>query len=139
MGSCSLDCDTAFWEVVVGKNPSGLKIGVKRFQPKKPSPLTGELDPKSGDAWILEGVELNEGDVIGVCWDQTDLPMLSFCRNGEFLSSGAITRIRPSNDLYPAISLSQDTTCEVIFNGDSFIKASPLPKFKMIVCATSLI
>ena len=31
IGSCALDCDTAYWEVVAGSNPAGLKIGIKRY------------------------------------------------------------------------------------------------------------
>mmetsp|Transcript_3985 Transcript_3985/g.4067 ORF Transcript_3985/g.4067 Transcript_3985/m.4067 type:complete len:199 (-) Transcript_3985:76-672(-) len=139
LGSCMLDCDTAFWEVVVGKNPEGLKIGIKRFNAKKKTPLTGELDSKAEDAWYLENFKYQEGDVIGVCWDQTDLPMVSFCHNGELVGTGAINRIRPSIDLFPAVSLANGATCEVIYNGDNFIKAPPSNKFKMIVCASSLI
>lgn len=139
IGSCTLDCDTAFWEIVVGKNPEGLRIGIKRYNAKKKAPLTGALDTKSDDAWYLEDIKYQEGDVIGVCWDQTDLPMVSFCHNGVLLGTGAINRIRPSIDLYPAISLQNGATCEVIFDGESFMKAPPSNKFKMIVCATSLI
>eukprot|EP01041_Mallomonas_annulata_P003620 gene3620-7201_t len=139
LGSCTLDCDTAFWEVIVGKNPQGVKIGVRRYNAKKPTQITGELDNKAENAWYLEGANLVEGDVIGICWDQTDLPMLSFTHNGNMMTSGAITRIRPSNDLWPAVSLQQGSTCEVIFDGDGFVKKPPSSKFSMIVCATSLI
>ena len=142
LGSCSLDCDTAFWEVRVGKNPQGLRIGVKRVNMKKPPPLDGTLDGTGeGDSpsWCLSDVTLKEGDSIGVCWDQTDLPMLSFCHNGELLMQGSINRIRPANDICPAVSLEGDSTCQLFFDGKYFSKPPPSSKFSMIVCATSLI
>ena len=31
IGSCPLDCDTGYWECVVGEDPDGLQIGIKRY------------------------------------------------------------------------------------------------------------
>jgi hypothetical protein len=142
IGSCSLDCDTAFWEVRVGKNPAGVRIGVKRVNVKKPPPLDGLLDGNGegeSPSWCLTDVDLVEGDIIGVCWDQTDLPMVSFCRNGDMMFEGAITRIRPANDVCPAVSIDEGSTCDIVFDGEHFRKPPPSAKFSMIVCATSLI
>ena len=146
LGSCHLDCDTGYWEVVVGKNPEGLNIGVKRFNPKKPVSLDGYIDGKSNDtsapSWCLDKsmVDLKEGDVVGICWDQTDLPMVSFSVNGEYNPMrGSINRIRPANDVCPAVSVTNGATCELIFDGRQFKKSPPSSKFTMIVCATSLI
>lgn len=142
IGSCALDCDVAYWEVRVGKQPENVRIGIKRFNPKKGPSLNGQLE-ESGESedpsWCLTGVELKPGDVVGVCWDQTDLPMLSFCVNGTQLMQGSVNRIRPSNDIYPAVSVSDGAECEIVFDGNHFWKAPPSSKFKMIVCATSLI
>ncbi len=87
IGSCPLDCDTAYWEVKVGDNPPGLRVGVRRFNKKKPSDLNGSLseqaDAVAPDCWLFKGAsELKTGDVVGLYWDQTDLPMLSFAVNG---------------------------------------------------------
>lgn len=142
LGSCPLDCDTAFWEVKIGENPSGIKVGVKRYSPKTPVSLDTLLDDNGENqppSWSLSGVELKTGDIVGVCWDQTDLPMLSFLLNGVELPSNSINRVRPANDIYPAVSLTTGSTCEILFDGDHFIHPSSNPKFKMIVCATSLI
>eukprot|EP00600_Ochromonadales_sp_CCMP1393_P015849 CAMPEP_0175024254 /NCGR_PEP_ID=MMETSP0005-20121125/16345_1 /TAXON_ID=420556 /ORGANISM="Ochromonas sp., Strain CCMP1393" /LENGTH=182 /DNA_ID=CAMNT_0016282747 /DNA_START=27 /DNA_END=572 /DNA_ORIENTATION=+ len=122
IGSCCLDCDTAYWEVRVGKNPEGLKIGVKRF-PKKVGGklfehLDSEPDPNS-PAWCLSDTELKEDDVVSVYWDQTDLPMLSFAVNGEMVSY-AVTRIRPTVDIYPAVSIRDGSGCEVAFDERDF-------------------
>jgi hypothetical protein len=142
IGTCSLDCDTAYWEVVAGTNPAGLKIGIKRHNFKKKDALAAVLDGSQvGDcpSWILGGESLKEGDVIGVHWDQTDLPMLSFTKNGMFLEKESINRVRPAIDCVPAISLADDSSCQVIFDGNSFKQKAMGNKFKMIVCATNLI
>lgn len=143
IGSCALDCDTAYWEVVVGAIPAGLKIGIKRHNLKKqPSIEDGHLDGNTdgeSPSWILKDEKLQEGDVIGVHWDQTDLPMLSFTKNGDFLDRESINRVRPANDIVPAVSLQNGSTCQVIFDGNSFKQKPHGSRFKMIVCATNLI
>jgi hypothetical protein len=142
VGSCSLDCDTGYWEVHVGKNPNGIKIGVVRYNSKKPTSLE---EPMVGGgegvtpSWCLSETELKEGDVVGICWDQTDLPMLSFYINGNLNVTGSVTRIRPANEICPAVSVEEGSSCEIVFDGNHFLKPCPSSKFTMIVCATSLI
>jgi hypothetical protein len=142
LGSCPLDCDTAFWEVKIGDNPGGVRVGVKRYSPKAPVSLdtlldsNGETQPPS---WSLSGVEFKTGDVVGICWDQTDLPMLTFLLNGTPLLSNSINRVRPANDIYPAVSLENGSSCEIVFDGNHFTHGPHNSKFSMIVCATSLI
>jgi hypothetical protein len=152
LGSCPLDCDTAMWEVKLGSNPAGLTIGVKRYTAKKNKDEnilncaldnTSESEKKVQTSWYLDWkdlkVEPKEGDCIGVYWDQTDLPMVSFSLNGEMLHSASINRIRPSQDIHPAVSLKAGSTCDLIFDGDNFICPPKSKKFGSIVCATSLI
>ena len=92
IGSCCLECDVAMWEVIVGKNPEGLAIGVKKVMKKTAveldTTLDSEFDPNS-PSWSLSDTPLQEGDVVGVYWDQTDLPMLSFSVNGKMVSRGS--------------------------------------------------
>lgn len=141
IGSCCLDCDTAMWEVKVGKNPSGLSIGVKKYQKKTAvdfnSFMDSEHDPNSPN-WRLSDTPLKEGDVVGIYWDQTDLPMVSFSVNGEMVPF-CVTRIRPSNDIFPAVSVQEGSTCDVIFSGKDFKFPPRSKKFQMIICASSLI
>jgi len=152
LGSCALDCDTALWQVRVGAKPEGVRVGVKRYNTKKPSPLVGHLEggssPESllgaeneaSPSWTFKGRELKTGDVVGVYWDHTDLPMLSFTVNGEDIPEAAVMRIRPAIDIFPAVSLEGDgSSCELIFDEAYFVGQSKSSKFKMIVCATSLI
>jgi hypothetical protein len=147
LGSCPLDCDTARWEVVIGpaankEVASSIQVGVKRYNKKHPSNLNGSLETTSADAespsWLLTGAVLKEGDVVGVYWDQTDLPMLSFTLNGKSLPAASVNRIRPSGEIYPAVSLSSGT-CSMVFDDDHFRHPSIASKFKMIICSTSLI
>jgi hypothetical protein len=143
LGSCPLDCDTAYWEVKIGPNPANICLGVKRYNAKKAAPLTGTLlDNNPDDNFILKlptGTELKSGDVVGIFWDQTDLPMLSFALNGVDLPSASYTRIRPAQDITPAVSVCDGAICQFVFDGNHFTHPPKSCKFKMIVCATSLI
>lgn len=149
LGSCPLDCDTGYWEVKLHKNVSNVCVGVKRYNSKKPSPLTGSLSDGAnanssgeGDHFILKmpsHTPLKEGDIVGMYWDQTDLPMLSFTVNGNEVSSASFTRIRPAIDILPAVSVKDGGVCEFVFDGNHFTHPPKSNKFKMIVCATSLI
>ena len=135
MGSCPLECDTAYWEVMLGKNPENVKIGVVRFDPKtdkKPTPI-------SKDKWQLEDDSLKEGDVVGIHWDQTDLPMLSFTKNGDRITS-SVNRIRPSNNIYAAVELaSANASATLVFDGRFFDFEPLASKFGAIVSATNII
>lgn len=142
IASCALDCDVAYWEVVLGKNPSGVRVGIKRFDPKHPTSLDDTLEGNPAGAapsWVLEHADLHEGDVIGVRWDQTDLPMLSFLKNGKLLDMASINRVRPAVDVYPAVSVQKGSKAQVIFDQRGFKYPPTGTKFKMIVCATSII
>eukprot|EP01038_Epipyxis_sp_PR26KG_P004749 gene4749-6661_t len=146
IGSCSLECDTAMWEVKLLKNVENIRVGVKRCNKKVSSKsLNGGLDDElkdddSSPSWFFkEFSQAKVGDVVGVYWDQTDLPMLSFSLNGKMMDDSSVTRIRPSSDMYPAVSVKGDGECLLIFDGTNFSYPPISNKFKMIVCATSLI
>lgn len=150
VGSCSLDCDIAFWEIKVLKGADDVQIGLKKFSPKRPvsldGQLTGDNDGKgSAPQWALkreflpQGQKLKAGDVVGVHWDQTDFPMVCFTLNGTFLPNASITRIRPAQDIYPAVSVSGEGEVEARFAGGTFEHSPMASKFTPIVCATNLI
>lgn len=142
IGSCALDCDVAYFEVRIGsQNPAGTRVGLKRIS-KKQTDLSGFLDAEDSDnssqAWFFNNNNLKEGDVVGVYWDQTDLPMLSFTLNGVTCDNASIPRVRPAIDIYPAVSV-KDGNCEFIFHDEVFVHKPKSSKFRMIVCATNLI
>lgn len=150
VGSCSLDCDIAFWEVKLLREADSVQVGLAKFNPKRPVPLEGELtgdnDGKgAAPQWVLkreflpQGQKLQEGDVVGVHWDQTDFPMVCFTLNGVFLPNASITRIRPAQDIYPAVSVSGKGEAEARFAGGTFEFKPMASKFTPIVCATNLI
>ena len=144
LGSATLDCDTGFWEIRIGTNPSDVCVGVKKFVAKKPANLDGYLDDtpivdEDSPSWIFKGNEFKTGDVVGIFWDQTDLPMLSFSLNGNIIPEASILRIRPANDIVPAISLKEGSSCEMIFDGSHFIHPPKSSKFQMIISAKSLL
>lgn len=136
-----MDCDVAYFEVKIGRNnPHCTKVGVKKGN-KKNMDLSGFLEQVEGSespSWVFDYPDLKEGDVVGVHWDQTDLPMLSFTLNGIEFTQAAITRVRPAQDIFPAVSMKAGS-CELIFDEDGFLHKPKSSKFKMIVCATSLI
>lgn len=143
IGSCPLEGDTATWQVKVGDSPQNICVGIKRYNKKKPCSLNDGLvdaeNHQESPAWFLKNAGLKKGDVVGVYWDQTDLPMLSFSLNGQLLVDMSVMRIRPANDIYPAVSVSGDGNCEIIFDEDQFLHPPISSKFKMIICASSLI
>ena len=65
-----------YWEVLIGKQPQGQRIGVRRYNPKEPVSLDKFLED---DAWYMRCDDCVSGDVVGVYWDQTDFPMLGIC------------------------------------------------------------
>ena len=145
LGSSMLDCDIGYWEVTVGKNPKACQVGIKRFVKKKPTSLNSVLkvDEKDNTGWILDvgklDDKLKEGQVIGIHWDQSDLPMVSFTVDGKLHPNASISRIRPSIDLYPAVSVTDGATAELAFNEEAFQKKPWASKFRMIVSATNML
>lgn len=139
LGSMALECDSAYFEVVLKEQPQGLRIGLKRYSDKQPVSLDGVLNDDE-DAWYCKHDNLQVDDIIGILWDQTDFPMLSFTRNGEPLHKHSIARVRPANNVYPAISLDVGSRCSVAFMDEDFKCPPPnRQKFRAIVGATSLI
>lgn len=148
LGSCHLDCDCAYWEIKIGKkgcnDNSKILIGVKRYKDIKVQTATKILDQcfaeDSTDCWYLKSEEYKSGDVIGIYFDQTDLPILSFSLNGVKLSDDtSIFRIRPSCDLVPAVSLEEGCSVDVIFDENAFNYPPANSKFRGIICSSSII
>jgi hypothetical protein len=158
IGSCPLDCDVGRWEVEILKNITNTKqiqIGIKRFYKHIPTEhLNQTMDqtnqpPNASNETISyflsdNSLTLKENDVIGVYWDLTDLPMLQFTLNGNLLFNTSVNRIRPSNDMFIAVSLDGQLTnntgsCKVLFAQKEFHHPPIASKFKMVICSTKLI
>lgn len=149
LGSCMLDCDMAYWEVKINTKPENIKIGIKRYDPTKDTDMDNPQSIKESylddsttteDAWYYKDINiLKEGDIIGIHWDQTDLPMLSFTRNGVYNNDTSILRIRPANNIFPAISIKGEGSCDVIFDESVFTHKPKSSRFGMILCSSNLI
>lgn len=159
LGSCPLDCDTARWEIHIVDGITStdqIQIGIKRFYKHVPAEHLNRTLEQANQAnssqttnetisYYLsdQSLVLKENDVIGVYWDLTDLPMLQFTLNGELLASASINRIRPSNDMYVAVSLDGSKATrgkfKVVFNDKDFRYPAIASKFRMIICSTKLI
>ena len=139
IGSCALDCDTGYWECLIGKNTSCINIWIKKYS--KNDSLNEVLNNTGEGTWLFDMSKrpLKEGDVVGLYWDQTALPMLSFSLNGEPVPECSINRVRPAVDVYPAVSVDQDASVKIIFNSSHFKFPPKSKKFSMIICATQLI
>lgn len=169
LSSCMLEADIAYWEMVIPARPANgaltekVMVGVSRFMKnQKETPI---LDTPIDFAAVDEGgdnsalvkshptlqvpfwgmpvsIPSNEKDtVIGVHFDQTDLPMLSFTVNDELQLSKSINRIKPSQNLYVSVSIPQgyEDECIVIFD-DAHFKGKPAAnKFGPLICSSSLI
>ena len=142
IGSCMLDCDTAYFEIKILSvtGGDGVRGGVKRYYPKQSNNLNELLDANHPDspAWYLSGKTLKDGDVIGIYWDQTDLPMLSFTLNGKEVFENNVNRIRPSGDVFPAVSV-ENSTCQFVFDEKLFSFPPKSKKFRQIICSMSII
>lgn len=143
LGSCPLDCDTGRWEITINKDALSVEVGVMRFKKGCNADLSKSLSDYQGNdiapAWILDSKLYKEGDVVGVYWDQTDIPMVSFTVNGKLIADAAVMRIRPSTDVYAAVSVRNRGEALVSFDESGFKHPPISSKFKMIICSTSLI
>jgi len=143
LGSCALDCDSAYWEILIKSNASNIQIGLVRYDPKNNKQKGGptELDYKMDLNQKDKKVNLNDGDVIGIKWDQTDMPMVVFTINGKTINHASITRVRPSINIYPAVLLEDggNGACDLIFSRSLFKFKPESPKFDQIICAKSII
>jgi hypothetical protein len=89
----------------------------------------------------MRKVEVQDGDVVGVAIQQSDLPMVQFFHNSEPLYDIAVNRFRGT--VYPAVCLpkSSEETLQVtaVLLEDRFQQMSPAAKFGPIIVARSIV
>ena len=139
LGSCALDCDSAYWEVKIKSNAKSVRIGLVRYDPKNKGSPPKDLDYKMDLNHKDTKENLKAGDVVGIKWDQTDMPMVVFTINGKIINHAIITRIRPSINIYPAVLLEDGGECDLLFARSLFRFKPESPKFDQIICAKSII
>ena len=90
----------------------------------------------------MRKVDLQNGDVIGVAVQQSDLPMVQFQLNGEPLHISAINRFRGT--VYPAVCLSEEAKREqlevrLVVDEADFQSPIPNPRFVPLMVARSIV
>lgn len=90
----------------------------------------------------MRRIDVENGDVIGVAVQQSDLPMVQFSLNGELLHISAINRFRGM--VYPAIHLPEseaglDVEALLVVDGQEFKHTSPGNRFVPLMVARSIV
>jgi hypothetical protein len=146
-----LEQDAAYWEWHISlparKHVETILFGVTS---KKDRTFYQELAGKEmeegvsseeyGTQW-MRTVEVQNGDVVGVAVQQSDLPMLQFFHNGDPLYDISVNRFKGT--VYPAICLpksaEEDLEVTAVLMEDKFEHMSPAAKFGPIIVARSIV
>ena len=100
----------------------------------------------NGTDWMRK-IEVQDGDVVGVAVQQSDLPMVQFLLNGEVLHESAINRFRGT--VYPSLYLPKvaitsesesesSVTVDLVLDEAKFQQMSPGPRFGPVIVARSI-
>lgn len=90
----------------------------------------------------MRSVDIEDGDVVGVAVQQSDLPMIQFTLNGEPLHISAINRFRGT--VYPAIylpisALDKDLQVTLVVEENEFKHQSPGGRFGPLIVARNIV
>lgn len=88
----------------------------------------------------MRKVEVQNGDVVGVAVQQSDLPMLQFFHNGEPMYDISVNRFRGT--VYPSICLpksAKELQVTAVLLESNFAHMSPAAKFGPIIVARSIV
>eukprot|EP00298_Acanthocystis_sp_HF-20_P029054 c7920_g1_i1.p1 GENE.c7920_g1_i1~~c7920_g1_i1.p1 ORF type:complete len:198 (-),score=80.46 c7920_g1_i1:47-640(-) len=121
--SAILHQDSAYWEVHITK-PGGISIGV--------CPKNGSLTTSSLASWGVS--DLQKGDVVGICFQQSYFPMLTFFVNQKPVEEKGIDKVK--GEVAPAIYLQDNAEVEFHFTD---LKYSPPPKCFPVIIARDMI
>lgn len=128
--------DRAYWEwkVRVGNKPSAnapsLMFGVSNKRNSKFYEILAEstVPPdKHGTKFMCSLSNLQDGDVVGVVVQQSELPMVQMYLNNEIVQGGQIGRFRGT--IFPSIFLppGSESSATFLYAEDQFIHGPPLP------------
>lgn len=86
-------------------------------------------------------MEVENGDVVGVAVQQSDLPMIQFYLNGEPLHDRAVNRFRGT--VYPAVCLPKSVSgklkVHLVLEERCFKQRSPGDRFGPVIVARSIV
>lgn len=110
LGGCSLQQDRAYFEARITKTDGSFQVGIANRRAHKDKPL-GD-DPNL--SWVFQShPKLAVGDVIGVAYDQADMPCLNFFHNGKLMQNERLVGMK--GEVYPAVSVSGGAQLSVNF------------------------
>jgi hypothetical protein len=87
----------------------------------------------------MRKIEIQQGDIIGVAVQQSDLPMVQFLKNGEPLHELSINRFRGA--VYPSIHLPKghdDLNVLMVLKEAKFKHMSPNARFGPLIVARNI-
>lgn len=133
LAAAMLEQDAAYWEIVVGQAGT-IAAGVSQRQAKDALGATlGDGKASFGSLW--GALELQAGDVLGVCLGLSDYPMLTYYLNGSLLDERAVDRVK--GDVYPAVSVADGA--EVTFLFTDFKQSPPSSRFDPVMIAREIL
>ncbi|CAJ1938322.1 unnamed protein product [Cylindrotheca closterium] len=128
-------CDTIMFGVTSKKN--------RGFYEELEDKILGEEGVSSqhtGTNWMRK-VEVENGDVVGVAVQQSDLPMVQFYLNAEPLHDRAVNRFRGT--VYPAVCLPKSVSgrlkVHLVLEESNFKQRSPGERFGPVIVARSIV
>eukprot|EP00579_Thalassiosira_antarctica_P006083 CAMPEP_0201888534 /NCGR_PEP_ID=MMETSP0902-20130614/27864_1 /ASSEMBLY_ACC=CAM_ASM_000551 /TAXON_ID=420261 /ORGANISM="Thalassiosira antarctica, Strain CCMP982" /LENGTH=195 /DNA_ID=CAMNT_0048418815 /DNA_START=78 /DNA_END=665 /DNA_ORIENTATION=+ len=147
LADVAVEQDRAYWEwrVKIG-NPSDdsttLMFGVSNKRNAKFYEVLAEstVPPEKMGTKFMGSVSLNDGDVVGVVVQQSELPMIQFYVNGEIMDQddgGQVARFRGT--VFPSVYLPPGSaSATFLYSEDQFIHGPPSPDIDPLIAERSL-
>lgn len=95
--------------------------------------------PETNGTALMSKIKVSNGDIVGVCVQQSDLPMVQLFLNGEPLSDRSVNRFRGT--VYPSVFLPENEglSLRIVFNDTDFKKSPPSSRFSPVMVARGLV
>lgn len=147
LADVAVESERAYWEWQVRVvNPSeegtALMFGVSGKRNPKFYEILAEstVPPEKHGTKFMGSVSLNDGDVVGVVVQQSEIPMIQFYLNGEIVDQegGKVARFRGT--VYPSIYLPPGSAifATFLYREDQFVHGSPIPGCGPLLAERSL-
>ena len=144
LAEVSAEPDRAYWEwrVKVPNPPATLMFGVSNKRNAKFYEIMAEstVPPETqGTKFMCAVPNLNDGDVVGVAMQQSELPMIQLYLNGE-VCDAQVSRFRGT--VYPSVYVPQcdagSISATFLYRDDQFIHGPPSEGFETLIAERSL-
>lgn len=143
IGPTSIEQDSAYWEWQI-ELPAKQQCDTIMFGvcTKKDKHFYAEIEDKENNSepWMKK-IEIQNGDVVGVATQQSDLPMVQFTHNGEIMHDKAINRFRGTiyASVYLPFPAEKNVKVRALLEEKEFKHMSPAAKFGPIIIARSIV